>query len=146
MVQQNSTLTAEQAIAKFQTACKAAFLATIEGDQPRVRPVSPAAVDGNVIWIATFAASDKVAQLRTNPAAEVCYMADTHEHLRLRGHCEFVNDADTKRRLWEGYPLMQRYFTTPDHPQYVLLKFVAAEAMTMPAMAIQYEHLDFKGG
>ncbi len=132
---------AEEAIKKYHESCKVCFLATCEGDRPRLRPMSPLAVDGRVVWMATWAASEKMAQLAANPNVELCYMDADHNHLRLRGTVEVCDDAETKRRLWEGYPLLARFFQSPKDPQYVLLKFTAAQAMVMQSMSREYQTL-----
>ena len=44
-----------------------AYLATCDGDQPRVRPVSPIVEDDMSIWVTTYSTSRKVKQIRQNP-------------------------------------------------------------------------------
>lgn len=133
---------AQPVMQKFQESCKAAFLATVDGQSPRVRPMSAIAVEGNVVWMAAFADSEKMAQLAQNDQVELCYMDDLHAQLRLRGRCDIVTDAAAKKRMWDAYPLMQRYFRGLDDPQYALLKVVVTQALTMPAMAVKYEELE----
>jgi len=133
---------ADEAIRKFHDACRACFMATCDGDRPRVRPMSPLAVEGHVVWMATWAASDKMAQLAANPRVELCYMDADHNHLRLRGRAEVCDDPAARRRMWDAYPLMHDYFQGPDDPQYVLLRFTTEEAMRMASMSRRYEPLE----
>jgi hypothetical protein len=44
-----------------------AYLATCDGDQPRVRPVSPIVEDDMSIWVTTYSTSRKVKRIRENP-------------------------------------------------------------------------------
>lgn len=133
---------AEDAIRRYHDACKVCFMATCDGDRPRVRPMSPLAVEGAVVWIATFSASAKMAQLAANPRVELCYMDADHSHLRLRGRVEVCSDPAARRRMWDAYALLADYFSSADDPAYVLLKFTTEEAMAMASMSREYEALE----
>ena len=133
---------ASEAIQIFQESCKVGFLATSGRQGPRVRPMSPIAVEGTVLWMATCASSDKMAEISAHPGVEFCYMDADHTHLRLRGTAAVCEDAEIKRRMWDAYPLMHRYFKGADDPEYVLLKVDVAEALLMPSMSMEYERLE----
>ncbi|MHC4983506.1 MAG: pyridoxamine 5'-phosphate oxidase family protein [Planctomycetota bacterium] len=133
---------AADAMKDFHEAAKIAFLATCDGDLPRVRPMSPVAVEGNVIWVASGASSEKMAQIAANPNVELCYMKADHSHLRIRGKAEVCDDPDVKQRIWEAYPLLKDYFKSPDDPEFALLKITAGEVLTMPSMSYKYERLE----
>ncbi|HUT56311.1 MAG TPA: pyridoxamine 5'-phosphate oxidase family protein [Phycisphaerae bacterium] len=132
-----------ETIARFHEACKGiCFLATCEGDRPRLRPMSPLAVEGKIVWVAAAADSPKMAQIAANPNVELCYLAPDHDHLRLRGTAEACGDPAVKKRMWDSYPLMHRYFQGPDDPQYALLRITVTEAMAMRAMSLEYQRLE----
>lgn len=57
----------EKIVAIMKETCLFAFLATSDGDQPQVRPVSPIVEDDMSIWVATFSDSRKVKQIKENP-------------------------------------------------------------------------------
>ena len=132
---------ASEALRRFQDSAKVAFLATVEGDQPRVRPVSPVAVEGNTIWVAAFRSSPKMKQLAANPNVEVCYMDAEHRHLRARGTTRVCADAAVKTRLWNAYPLMKGYFATADDPEYALIEITVRQGDVMESMDLAYQHL-----
>lgn len=133
---------ASEAIQRFQETAKVAFLATIDGRWPRVRPMAPVTVEGNVVYMAAYAGSAKMCQMIDNPNVEVCYMDPEHRHLRLCGQFSMINDPQVKRKMWESYPLMQRYWTTPDDPQYALFKVTVTEAYLMESMSLDYQRLE----
>jgi len=133
---------AADAIAEFHAANPVAFLATTDGDRPYVRPMSPVEIDGEAVWMATGASSDKMSQVRACDEAELCYMKPDHSHLRLAGRLEVCDDAAKKTEAWNAYPMMHEYFKSPDDPEYVLLRFVVREARRMPAMSYAYEPLE----
>ncbi|MHB8522223.1 MAG: pyridoxamine 5'-phosphate oxidase family protein, partial [Limisphaerales bacterium] len=55
------------------TADRFPYLATIDGDQPRVRPVSPVRTDGFTVWVASLRAYHKTGEIAANPKVELCY-------------------------------------------------------------------------
>jgi uncharacterized pyridoxamine 5'-phosphate oxidase family protein len=132
-------MTLAEAIEQYHNEARAAFMATCEGEFPRVRPMAPARVEGNVIWICTHADSPKMAQLRGNANVELCYMKPDWGHLRLRGEARACRDAERKKDIWEGFPGAHKFFDSPQHPDFALLEFTVAEALHMPAGAGQYE-------
>ena len=52
-------------------------LATLDGDQPRVRPVSPVRVDGFTIYVANLRSYGKTREIAANPKVELCYLDDS---------------------------------------------------------------------
>src|SRR5438046_9551543 len=71
-------------------------LATMDGDQPRVRPVSPVRVDGFVIYVANLRRYHKTEELATNPKAELCYLDDRHNQVRITGE---IGRASCRERI-----------------------------------------------
>src|SRR5258706_8374983 len=84
-------------------------LATIDGDQPRVRPVSPVRTDGFVIYVANLRAYAKTAQIAANPRVELCYMDDHHNQVRITGVAEILADRPLLEEIWNTNPLMRQY-------------------------------------
>lgn len=58
-------------------------LATIDGDQPRVRPVSPVRTDGFTIYVANLRSYHKTEEIAANPNVELCYVDERHDQVRL---------------------------------------------------------------
>ena len=87
-----------------QIASKAvwAYLATVDGDQPRVRVVHPA-WEGHKLWVATGPESPKVRQIKRNPRVELFYqVGPDFQHLTVTGEARFVEDQAEKNRIWNG--------------------------------------------
>ena len=59
-------------------------LATIAGDQPCVRPVSPVRTDGFTVYVANLRSYHKTAEIAANPKVELCYLDDHHDQVRLK--------------------------------------------------------------
>ena len=49
------------------------MLASIDGDQPRLRPVSPVKTDGFTVYVANLKAYHKTQEIAANPKVELCY-------------------------------------------------------------------------
>src|SRR2546422_3924252 len=84
-------------------------LATIDGDQPRVRPVSPVRTDGFTVYVANLRAYHKTAEIAANPNVELCYLSDAHDQVRITGVAEAVADRPLLQEIWDANPLMRQY-------------------------------------
>src|SRR5258706_14097062 len=67
-------------------------LASIDGDQPRVRPVSPVRVDGFTIYVANLKSYHKTVEIAANPKVELCYLDDRHNQVRITAVAEALTD------------------------------------------------------
>jgi uncharacterized pyridoxamine 5'-phosphate oxidase family protein len=115
-----------------------AFLATCDGDQPRVRPVNIALREGFTLWIASYAFWGKVHQLQHNAHVEVCVMESTGAHVRIVGYGVICEDPAQKRHVYNAFPLMQSYFPDPAHPQYTLIEIVPEVITVKGAWEMEY--------
>ena len=61
------------------------YLATVDGDQPRVRPVSPVLTEGFTVYVANLRGYNKTAEIAANPKVELCYLDDHHDQVRITG-------------------------------------------------------------
>ena len=48
------------------------MLASLDGDQPRLRPVSPVKTDGFTVYVANLKAYHKTQEIAANPNVELC--------------------------------------------------------------------------
>ena len=48
------------------------YLATIDGNRPRVRPVSPVRTDGFIVYVANLRSYHKTVEIKANPNVELC--------------------------------------------------------------------------
>ena len=78
-------------VCKFLDEAQTYYLATAEGDQPRVRPFGTALLYGGKLYIETGKVKNVSRQLAANPKAEICAFRDG-KWLRVAG--ELVNEVD----------------------------------------------------
>src|SRR5207248_2244441 len=65
-------------------------LATLDGDQPRVRPVSPVRTDLFTVYVANLRNYHKTTEIAVNPKVEQCYLSAGHDQVRITGVAEVV--------------------------------------------------------
>lgn len=82
-------MTAMERVCSFLKEAGVYYLATVEGDQPRVRPFGTAHIYEGKLYIQTGRKKDVAKQLAANPKAEICAFKDG-VWLRVAG--EFVDD------------------------------------------------------
>jgi general stress protein 26 len=100
------------------------YLATAEGTQPRVRPVTLIDLEQR-FWIVTGAKSAKAAQIRKNPNVEFCLpltQDDRTGYVRVAGVAEAVEDRPTRARIASQIAFFGDHWDSPDDPDFTLLR------------------------
>lgn len=89
------------------------YLATVEGDQPRVRPFGTALVYEGKLYIQTGKVKDVSKQLAANPKAELCAFMGG-KWLRIAG--KLVNDDDhaVKVAMLDKMPALKAMYSADD--------------------------------
>jgi len=113
-------------------------LATIDGDQPRVRPVSPLRTEGFTVYIASMRSSHKTGELERNQNVELCYVSPGHDHVRITGRMSLVTDAALRQSVWETNPLLRAYLKSIDNPEFLLYVVQPSRVRYMKEWALQY--------
>ena len=80
------------------------YLATVEGDQPRLRPIAPVKTDGFTVYIANLRSYSKTAEIESNPRVEICYLDGHNDQVRITGVAEIVTDKAIKAEIWDSNP------------------------------------------
>jgi uncharacterized pyridoxamine 5'-phosphate oxidase family protein len=103
------------------------YLATVEGDQPRVRPFGTVDIFEDKLYIQTGRSKDVSKQLAANPKAELCAFKDG-TWLRVCG--ELVDDdrLEPKVHMLESYPELKAMYS-PDDGNTQVLYFKNATAV-----------------
>jgi len=114
------------------------MLASIDGDQPRLRPVSPVKTDGFTVYVANLKAYHKTQEIAANPKVELCYMDSKHDQVRITGKAEVLEDEPEIREIWESNPLLSQYLGTSDNPMLIIYKIVPKQVRFMREWALEY--------
>ncbi len=110
----------------FLKDCGTYYLATVEGDQPRVRPFGTIDIFEGKLYIQTGRSKDVSHQLAENPKAELCAFSKG-TWLRVAGTLRDDPRPEAKAHMLESYPgLKDRY--SADDPNTQVLYFENAVA------------------
>lgn len=108
-----------QEVYEFLKKCGTYYLATVEGDQPRVRPFGTIDLFEGRLYIQTGKVKAVSKQIAANPKAELCAFADGQW---LRVACELVRDdrIEAKRHMLDNYPQLKAMYSAEDENTEVL--------------------------
>lgn len=120
-------------------------LATADGDQPRVRPVSPVRTDGFTIYVANLRAYHKTGEIAADPKVELCYLSDTHDQVRITGVATLVTDRTLLQEIWDANPLMRQYLGSLDNPQLIVYRITPNRVRFMREWALDYHEVSIDG-
>ena len=95
------------------------YLATVEGDQPRVRPFGTVALFEGRLYIQTGKVKAVSKQLQANPKAEICAFADG-AWLRVAGTLVRDDRIEAKKHMLDQYPSLQAMYSAEDDNTEVL--------------------------
>lgn len=118
------------------------FLATVDEDQPRLRPVSPVRVDGFTVYIANLRQYSKTKELAENPKVEICYLDSGHDQVRITGQVEIVDDQSLLQEIWDENPLLKHYLGKPDNPDLIIYKVIPDQVRFMREWALEYYDIE----
>lgn len=118
--------------------CRFPMLATMDGDQPRVRPVSPVRTDGFVVYVANLKNYGKTGEIQANPRVELCYLDEDHNQVRITGIAEVVTDRKLLEEIWSANRLLQHYLGTIDNPDLIVYRISPSRVRFMLEWALEY--------
>ncbi len=120
-------------------------LATIDGDQPRVRPVSPVRTDGFIVYVANLKSYGKTAEIAANPKVELGYVDEEHNQVRITGEAEVVSDRKLLEEIWNSNRLLKHYLGSVDNPELIVYRVVPSRVRYMVEWALEYYEVPLTG-
>ena len=120
-------------------------LATVDGDQPRVRPVSPVRTDGFIVYVANLKSYGKTAEIQANPKVELGYVDEDHNQVRITGTAEIVNDRHLLEEIWNSNNLLKHYLGSIDNPELIVYRIVPSRVRYMVEWALEYYEVPLTG-
>jgi uncharacterized pyridoxamine 5'-phosphate oxidase family protein len=83
------------------------YVATVDGDQPRVRTFYLWYADESGFYFVTIAGKDTIRQLEQNPKAEVCFYNNAAgpaewKQMRVTGEVEFLEDEESLEKAYQN--------------------------------------------
>ena len=100
-------------VEKFLKDANVYYLATMEGDQPRVRPFGTAHIFEGKLYIQTGKVKEVYKQIKENPKAEICAcMKD--QWLRVSGELMEDDRREARQSMLDDYPSLQSMYSADD--------------------------------
>ncbi|MBQ1903191.1 MAG: pyridoxamine 5'-phosphate oxidase family protein [Ruminococcus sp.] len=127
-------------VCEFLKSAGTYYLATVEGDQPRVRPFGTVEIFEDKLYIQTGKSKDVSKQLAANPKAEICAFKDG-TWLRVSGELVSDDRREAKAHMLDNYPeLKGMYSADDDNTQVLYFKNATAtfSSFTAPPRTINF--------
>lgn len=100
-------------VVEFLNNAEVYYLATVEGDQPRVRPFGTAHIFEGKMYIQTGKVKDVSKQIHANPKVEICAFKDG-EWLRVAGELVEDDRREARQSMLDAYPSLQNMYSADD--------------------------------
>ena len=108
-------------VCEFLKRCGVYYIATVEGDQPRVRPFGTAAIFENRLYIQTGKRKNVAKQMLNHPKIEICaYDAASGVWLRIAAKVVPDERREAKVFMLEEYPSLKSMYSPDDDNTLVL--------------------------
>lgn len=95
------------------------YLATVEGDQPRVRPFGTVDIFEDKLYIQTGKSKDVSKQIQANPKVEICAFHGG-KWIRVSGTLARDDRREAKEHMLENYPNLKAMYSADDDNTEVL--------------------------
>ena len=100
-------------VEKFLKEAGTYYLATVEGDQPRVRPFGTVNIFEGRLYIQTGKSKNVSGQIHANPKVEICAFKNG-EWLRVAGTLVEDERREAKQSMLDAYPMLQKMYSADD--------------------------------
>ena len=108
-----------QEVYEFLKACGTYYLATVEGNQPRVRPFGTIDIFEDKLYIQTGKVKDVSKEMQANPKVEICDF-DGQKWIRVAGEVVRDDRVEPKKHMLDSYPNLQALYRADDDNTEVL--------------------------
>lgn len=100
-------------VCEFLKNAETYYLATVEGDQPRVRPFGTAHIFEGKLYIQTGKVKSVSKQLQANPKAEICAFKDG-KWVRISGELVEDDRVEARKSMLDAYPNLRAMYDEND--------------------------------
>jgi len=107
--------------------CGVFYLATIDGNQPRVRPFGAICIYENKLYIQTGNIKEVFKQMKNNPKIEISGMADKVSWIRIEATAIPDDRIEVRQHMLDSFPMLKsRYAADDGNCEVLYLKDAAA--------------------
>ena len=104
---------------EFLNECGAYYIATVDGDQPRVRPFGTVLIFEDKLYIQTGKVKNVSKQMMANPKIEICAFSG-EKWIRVEAVVVEDNRIEPKQKMLEAYPQLKSMYSADDENTQVL--------------------------
>ena len=129
-----------QEVCEFLKEAGVYYLATVEGDQPRVRPFGTAHIFEGKLYIQTGKSKEVSKQIQADPKVEICAFK-AGKWLRVAGTLVRDDRVEAKASLLDAYPMLKgRYSAEDDNTEVLYFKDAVAtfSSFTEPPRTVTF--------
>ena len=101
-------------VLEFLTSNPTFYLATIDGDQPRVRPFGAVMKYEDKLYFGTNNTKPVSKQLLANPKVEISTTSPKGEWIRLTGNAVIDSRREAKAAMLEAVPMLKNMYSSDD--------------------------------
>ena len=102
-----------QQVYDFLKKCGTYYLATVEGEQPRVRPFGTVDLFDGKLYIQTGLSKSVAQQLKADPKVELCAF-DVERWLRVAATAVLDDNIEAQKHMLAAYPSLQAMYQPGD--------------------------------
>lgn len=129
-------------VLEFLQKAKTWYLATVEGDQPRVRPFGAQMVYNGKLYITTSNQKNVYKQMMVNPKVEICGMDDTGRWIRITGKLVEDTSVEAKQAMLDANPGLNRMYAVDDG-KFAVLAFEKGAVAVISSFTAEPETITF---
>lgn len=104
---------------EFLKECGIYYLATVEDNNPRVRPLGTVDIFENKLYIQTGKSKNVSKQIQLNPKVEICTFKDGR-WIRISGKLVRDDRVEAKKHMLDNYPKLRSNYSETDNNTEVL--------------------------
>ena len=102
-----------QEVCEFLKQCSTYYLATADGDQPRVRPFGTAEIFEGKLYIQTGKVKNVYRQMKENPKIEISGMVGGN-WIRLTATAVEDDRVQARQHMLDAYPSLKKMYSADD--------------------------------
>ena len=98
---------------EFLKKCGAYYIATMDGDQPRVRPFATLLIFDKKLYIQTGKVKNVSKQIKKNPKVEICAV-DGPKWVRVEALAVDDDRTEAKQKMMDAHPQLKNMYSVDD--------------------------------
>ncbi len=99
---------------QFLKSCGVYYLATVEGNQPRVRPFGTVDLFENKLYIQTGKVKAVAQQMKENPKVEISAMSQDGRWIRIAAEAVLDENVEAQEHMLDAYPNLKAMYKAGD--------------------------------